>query len=482
MLRKTDFYIDGKWTAPAVARDFEVVNPADEQPYAVISLGSEADVDKAVAAARRAFGTWSRTSREERLAALERLLDAYKARLEDMAQAISQEMGAPIRLARDSQAPVGISHIKSFIRALQAFEFEHPLDARNPQHLVAREPIGVAGLITPWNWPMNQVVLKVVPALAVGCTVVLKPSEIAPMSSIVFAEIMDAAGFPAGVFNMVNGDGPTVGEAMSRHPGIDMMSFTGSTRAGVAVSKASADTVKRVALELGGKSPNLVFADTDVGAAVVRGLDHVFENTGQSCNAPTRMLVERPVYDRAVEIAAAHARTVRVGNPAEDGDHIGPLVSQAQFDKVQGLIEIAIREGARLVAGGPGRPEGFNRGYYVRPTVFADVTNDMTIAREEVFGPVLAMIPFETEEEAVAIANDTPYGLSSYIQSGDPERIRRVARQLRSGMVQVNGTSRAPGSPFGGYKQSGLGREGGRYGLEEFLEIKVVSGWPADAA
>ncbi|KAB2856156.1 MAG: aldehyde dehydrogenase family protein, partial [Bauldia sp.] len=377
-------------------------------------------------------------------------------------------------LARDSQAPVGISHIKSFIRALQAFEFEHPLDARNPQHLVAREPIGVAGLITPWNWPMNQVVLKVVPALAVGCTVVLKPSEIAPMSSIVFAEIMDAAGFPAGVFNMVNGDGPTVGEAMSRHPGIDMMSFTGSTRAGVAVSKASADTVKRVALELGGKSPNLVFADTDVGAAVVRGLDHVFENTGQSCNAPTRMLVERPVYDRAVEIAAAHARTVRVGNPAEDGDHIGPLVSQAQFDKVQGLIEIAIREGARLVAGGPGRPEGFNRGYYVRPTVFADVTNDMTIAREEVFGPVLAMIPFETEEEAVAIANDTPYGLSSYIQSGDPERIRRVARQLRSGMVQVNGTSRAPGSPFGGYKQSGLGRELGRRAVEDYTEEKTI--------
>ena len=482
MLRKTDFYIDGKWVAPAVARELEVINPADEQPFAVISLGSKADVDKAVAAARRAFPAWAAVSREERIAAIERLLDAYKARMADMAEAISREMGAPIRLATEAQAAVGASHIRNFIRALKEFSFEHPLDERSPQEMIVHEPIGVCGLITPWNWPMNQVALKVVPAVAVGCTVVLKPSEIAPLSSIVFAEIMDAAGFPAGVFNMVNGDGPTVGEAMSAHPGIDMMSFTGSTRAGIAVSKASADTVKRVALELGGKSPNLVFADADVDKAVVRGLDHMFQNTGQSCNAPSRMLVERPVYDRAVEIAAAHARTVKVGNPAEDGDHIGPLVSQAQFDKVQGLIEIAIKEGARLVAGGPGRPEGFNRGYYVRPTVFADVTNDMTIAREEVFGPVLAMIPFETEEEAVAIANDTPYGLSSYIQSGDPERVRRVARQLRSGMVQVNGAPRAPGSPFGGYKQSGLGREGGRYGIEDFLEVKAVSGWPQDGA
>ncbi|RIK86888.1 MAG: aldehyde dehydrogenase family protein [Hyphomicrobiales bacterium] len=482
MLRKTDFYIDGKWTAPAVPRELEVINPADEQPCAVISLGSGADVDKAVAAARRAFPAWAATSREERIAALERLLGVYKARMNDMARAISQEMGAPMKLATGSQASVGAFHIKNFIRALKEFHFEHPLDERNPQEMIVHEPIGVCGLITPWNWPMNQVTLKVVPALATGCTVVLKPSEIAPMSSVVFAEMVDEAGFPAGVFNMVNGDGPTVGEAMSRHPDIDMMSFTGSTRAGIAVSKAAADTVKRVTLELGGKSPNLVFADTDVEAAVVRGLDHCFQNTGQSCNAPTRMLVERPVYDRAVEVAAEHTRKVRVGNPAEDGDHIGPLVSQAQFDKVQGLIEIAIKEGARLVAGGPGRPEGFNRGYYVRPTVFADVTNDMTIAREEVFGPVLAMIPFESEEEAIAIANDTPYGLSSYIQSGDPERVRRVARQLRSGMVQANGASRAPGSPFGGYKQSGLGREGGKYGLEDFLEIKAVSGWPQDGA
>ena len=482
MQRKTDFYIDGKWIAPAVARELEVINPADEQPFAVISLGSAADVDKAVAAAKRAFPSWSRTPHAERVDAVERLLAAYNRRASDMAKAISDEMGAPIRLAIEEQAAAGSYHIKNFIRALKAFEFEHPLDERNPQERILHEPIGVCGLITPWNWPMNQVALKVVPAVGVGCTVVLKPSEIAPISSVVFAEMMDEAGFPAGVFNMVNGDGPGVGEAMSRHPDIDMMSFTGSTRAGVAVTKASADTIKRVTLELGGKSPNLVFADADVEDAVVRGLNHCFENTGQSCNAPTRMLVEKPVYERAVEIAERHTKTVKVGNPAEDGDHIGPLSSEVQFNKVQGLIEVAIKEGARLVAGGLGRPEGFNRGYYVRPTVFADVNNQMTIAREEVFGPVLAMIPFETEEEAVEIANDTPYGLSSYIQSGDPERVRRVARQLRAGMVQVNGTGRAPGSPFGGYKQSGLGREGGKYGIEDFLEIKAVSGWPNGTA
>ncbi|MBI1619634.1 aldehyde dehydrogenase family protein [Aquamicrobium zhengzhouense] len=478
MLRKTRFYIDGHWCEPQTPRELEVINPADEQPYAVISMGSEEDVDIAVSAARRAFPEWSTTPHVERIAAVERLLDIYKRRSEEMAKAISEEMGAPIRLALEEQTAAGSYHIRNFIHALKSFEFETPLSDRFSDERIIREPIGVCGLITPWNWPMNQVALKVVPAVGVGCTVVLKPSEIAPISSIIFAEMMDEAGFPAGVFNLINGDGPTVGEAMSRHPDIDMMSFTGSTRAGVAVTKAAADTVKRVSLELGGKSPNLIFADTDVEAAVVRGLDHCFENTGQSCNAPTRMLVERPVYEEAVEIAERHASSVRVGNPAEDGSHIGPLVSQAQFDKVQGLIEVAIKEGARLVSGGPGRPEGFNRGYYVRPTVFADVTNDMTIAREEVFGPVLAMIPFETEEEAIAIANDTVYGLSSYIQTGDPERARRVARQLRSGMVNLNGKSNAPGSPFGGYKQSGNGREGGQFGLEEFLEVKAVAGWP----
>jgi len=477
MLRKTDFFIDGKWVAPTVAKELDVINPADEQPFAVISLGSAADVDKAVAAAQRAFPAWSATSREERIALLEKLLAAYKRRVRDMAQAISWEMGAPIKLAVEQQAASGSGHIKSFIEVLKGFEFEEPLNDKNPQERIVREPIGVCGLITPWNWPMNQVALKVVPALAAGCTVVLKPSEIAPMSSIVFAEMMEEAGFPAGVFNMVNGDGPTVGEAMSRHPGIDMMSFTGSTRAGVAVTKASAETVKRVALELGGKSPNIVFDDADLTDAVTRGLAHCFENTGQSCNAPTRMLVQRPVYAKAVDIAAKYAATVKVGNPAEDGDHIGPLSSDVQFDKVQAMIDAGIKEGARVVAGGLGRPEGFNRGYYVRPTVFADANNDMRIAREEIFGPVVAMIPFETEEEAIAIANDTPYGLSAYVQTGDKARAQRVARKLRAGMVQINGTDRPYGSPFGGYKQSGLGREGGKWGIEDFLEVKAISGF-----
>jgi aldehyde dehydrogenase (NAD+) len=477
MLRKTDFFIDGKWVAPTVAKELDVINPADEQPFAVISLGSAADVDKAVAAAQRAFPAWSATSREQRIALLEKLLAAYNRRVRDMAQAISWEMGAPIKLALEQQAASGSGHIKSFIEVLKSFEFEEPLNDKNPQERIVREPIGVCGLITPWNWPMNQVALKVVPALAAGCTVVLKPSEIAPMSSIVFAEMMEEAGFPAGVFNMVNGDGPTVGEAMSRHPGIDMMSFTGSTRAGVAVTKASAETVKRVALELGGKSPNIVFDDADLTDAVTRGLAHCFENTGQSCNAPTRMLVQRPVYAKAVDIAAKYAATVKVGNPAEDGDHIGPLSSDVQFEKVQGMIDAGIKEGARVVAGGLGRPEGFNRGYYVRPTVFADANNDMRIAREEIFGPVVAMIPFETEEEAIAIANDTPYGLSAYVQTGDKARAQRVARKLRAGMVQINGADRPYGSPFGGYKQSGLGREGGKWGIEDFLEVKAISGF-----
>ncbi|MEO5325997.1 aldehyde dehydrogenase family protein [Mesorhizobium sp. CC13] len=477
MLRKTEFFIDGKWVAPAVARELAVINPADEQPFAVISLGSPADVDKAVKAAQRAFPAWSATSRAERIGYLEKLLAAYRRRMRDMAEAISAEMGAPMKLALESQAACGAGHIESFIEVLGEFEFEEPLNEKNPQERIVREPIGVCGLITPWNWPMNQVTLKVVPALAAGCTVVLKPSEIAPMSSIVFAEMMEEAGFPAGVFNMVNGDGPTVGEAMSRHPGIDMMSFTGSTRAGTAVTRAAAETVKRVALELGGKSPNIVFADVELEDAVTRGLAHVFENTGQSCNAPTRMLVQRPVYDKAVDIAAKYAATVTVGQPAEDGDHIGPLSSDVQFDKVQGMIDAGIKEGARLVAGGLGRPEGFNRGYFVRPTVFADVNNDMRIAREEIFGPVLAMIPFETEEEAIAIANDTPYGLSAYVQSADKVRAQRVARKLRAGMVQINGTDRPYGSPFGGYKQSGLGREGGKWGLEDFLEVKAISGF-----
>jgi aldehyde dehydrogenase (NAD+) len=477
MLRKTEFYIDGKWVAPEAPRELEVINPADETAFAVISMGSEADVNKAVAAAKKAFPAWSRTTKEERLGYLEKLLAVYEKRSAEMAKTISQEMGAPITLATQAQAASGWGHIKAFIRTVKNFEFDRPLNDKMTTEHIAHEAVGVCGLITPWNWPMNQITLKVVPAVAAGCTVVLKPSEIAPLNAMLFAEIMDEAGFPAGVFNLVNGDGPTVGEAMSRHPDIDMMSFTGSTRAGVAVQKAAADTVKRVALELGGKSPNIVFADADIGKAVKRGALHCFNNTGQSCNAPTRMLVERSVYDEAVEVAAETAKNCKVGDPAEEGNHIGPLVSQMQFDKVQALIQKGIDEGARLVAGGTGRPDGLNRGYFVKPTVFADVNNDMTIAREEIFGPVLAMIPFDTEEEAIEIANDTPYGLAAYVQSGDQARAQKVARKLRAGMVLLNGAQRPGGSPFGGYKMSGNGREGGEWGLHDFLEVKAISGW-----
>jgi len=474
--QKTDFYIDGAWRAPLEAKTIEVINPADEKPYAVISAGSSQDIDLAVAAARKAFPTWSETPAEERIGYIRRLVEIYEARLEEMAKAISLEMGAPITLARESQAAAGLSHTKAFIAAFENFEFEEILSPKHPNQTVVREPIGVCGLITPWNWPMNQIALKVIPALAVGCTVILKPSEIAPMSAMLFAEFVDQAGFPKGVFNLVNGEGTVVGEALSQHPDVDMMSFTGSTRAGTAVSRAAAATVKRVSLELGGKSPNIVFADADLEKAMSRSLAHCFENTGQSCNAPTRMLVERSVYDKAVEIAKKVTAGTKVGDPAKEGDHIGPLSSSIQFEKVQQLIQKGIDEGARLVAGGTGRPDGFTEGDFVKPTVFADVNNDMTIAREEIFGPVLAMIPFETEEEAIAIANDTPYGLAAYIQTGSLERAKRVARKLRAGMVQINGTSRAPGSPFGGYKQSGNGREGGKWGLEDFMEVKLISG------
>jgi aldehyde dehydrogenase (NAD+) len=476
MLRKTDFYIDGQWTAPTQAHDFEVINPADEQAFAIISLGSAADVDQAVAAARIAFAEWSITGRETRLAWLQVLLKNYEARAPDLAKAMSAEMGAPIRFAIEEQAAAGSSHIRSFIDALTHFEFERLHEMRGRKALIAYEPIGVCGLITPWNWPMNQVVLKVVAAISAGCTVILKPSEIAPLSSMVFAEVIDSTGLPKGVFNLVNGDGPTVGAAMASHPGIDMMSFTGSTNAGIAVSKAAAGTVKRVSLELGGKSPNIIFADADVEKSVKRGAELVFENTGQTCNAPTRMLVERGVYDQAVRVAADVAKSTKVGDPSQDGEHIGPLASERHFDKVQSLIERGIKEGARLVAGGTGKPEGFNRGYYTRPTVFADVDNKMSIAQEEIFGPVLSIIPFVTEEEAVEIANDTPYGLAAYLQTADKARIARVSRQLRAGMVRINGASHAHGAPFGGYKQSGLGREGGHLGMEDFLEVKAISG------
>ena len=476
MIETRNFYIDGGWVAPRDGTDFPVFNPATEEAFATISLGGAADAEAAIAAARRAFASWSMTTPAERGEVLREILTVYEKRADDMAEAISTEMGAPIDMALRDQAGAGRSHLKAFIRALDAFEWEHPLRPGVEGQEMAYEPAGVAALITPWNWPMNQVVLKVGAALAAGCTMVLKPSEVAPMSSILFSEIIHEAGVPAGVYNMVNGDGAGIGSILSAHPEIDVVSFTGSTRAGILISKAAADTVKTVSLELGGKSPNLVFSDTDVDAAVARGASFCFANTGQSCNAATRMLVERDSYERAVEVAKATAEATIVDLPSKAGGHIGPLVSQAQFDKVQRLIQAGIDEGARLVAGGTGRPDGLNRGWFAKPTVFADAMPDMTIMREEIFGPVLSMMPFDSEEEAIEIANDTPYGLAAYIQTDDPQRARRVARQLRAGMIQVNGAHRASGAPFGGYKQSGVGREGGVWGIEEFLEIKTVSG------
>lgn len=476
MLDKREFYIGGAWVAPQAGTDLDVIDPSTEEACAVIALGGEADTNAAIAAAKAAFPAWSGRSLADRLALAERIAEVYEKRAGDMAAAISLEMGAPIDMSRVQQAPTGTGHIKAFIRAAREFDFDHPLRDDATDTRILYEPIGVCGLITPWNWPMNQVVLKVLPALLTGCTMVLKPSEIAPLSSHLFAEIMHEAGTPAGVFNLVNGDGPGVGTTLSGHPDVDMVSFTGSTRAGIAISKNAADTLKRVSLELGGKGANIVFADA-ADNAVTQGVMRCMNNTGQSCNAPTRMLVERTRYDQAVEQAAAFAEGLSVSSSHESGKHIGPVVSEAQFDKIQGLIEKGISEGARLVAGGLGRPEGLNRGYFVRPTIFADVSNDMHIAREEIFGPVLSMMPFDSEDEAIAIANDTPYGLTNYVQSQDMEKCRRVARQLRTGMVDMNGKARASGSPFGGMKASGNGREGGPWGLEEFMEVKAVGGW-----
>ena len=475
MLEKRDFYINGAWVAPAAANDFAVIDPSTEEQCAVISLGDQADTDAAVGAARAAFDSWSQTPRAERVALIEKLAKIYDARQEEMAQAMSMEMGAPIDLSRVQQVGAGTWHIGGFLKAFENFSFEEDFTATEK---TLKEPIGVCALITPWNWPMNQIILKAIPALATGCTVVLKPSELAPLSGHLFAEFVHEAGFPAGVFNLVNGDGPGVGSQLSAHPEVDMVSFTGSTRAGIAISKAAADSLKRVSLELGGKGANIIFEDAHPNAAK-SGAIRCFRNSGQSCNAPTRMLVHKSRYDEAVEMAADVANNTHVGPASEEGKHIGPVVSEVQFDKIQKLIEVGMGE-ARLVAGGTGRPDGVNRGYYGKPTVFADVTIDMTIAREEIFGPVLSIIPFETEEEAVAIANDTPYGLTNYVQTEDDDKRRRVARRLRSGMVETNGQGFAQGSPFGGYKQSGNGREGGVFGLEEFLEIKAVSGWAAE--
>lgn len=476
MTNTRNFYINGQWVAPSTPNDLDVINPSNEEVCATISLGSQADTDAAVAAAKAAFPAWAAVPQSEKLALLEKLLAEYSKRAGDLAEAMSLEMGAPIDLSKTAQVGAGAWHIANFIEVYKDFKFDRMLSAASPDDRILMEPIGVCAMITPWNWPMNQVTLKCIPAMAAGCTMVLKPSEIAPLSSIVFSEIVDAVGFPAGVYNMVNGDGVGVGTQLSVHPDVDMVSFTGSTRAGALITKAAADTVKRVALELGGKGANIIYADADE-KAVKRGVLHCMNNTGQSCNAPTRMLVERSIYDAAVETAAQVAGAITVGPAADAGRHIGPVVSELQYNKIQDLIQVGIDEGARLVAGGLGRPDGMNRGYFVRPTVFADVSNDMAIAQQEIFGPVLAMIPFDTEEEALSIANDTVYGLTNYVQTTDHTKAMRAARALRSGMVEMNGTSRGAGAPFGGYKQSGSGREGGVWGLDDFLEVKSVSGW-----
>jgi aldehyde dehydrogenase (NAD+) len=472
---RLQFYIGGRWVEPSEPRAFDVVNPATEEVVGRIALGSAKDVDLAVAAAREAFESYSRTTREERLALLERIATAYQARYEEIAKTISLEMGAPLWLARAAQAATGIMHLRTTIEVLKGYVFEE----QRGTTLIVREPVGVCGFITPWNWPVNQIMCKVAPALAAGCTMVLKPTEIAPLNAMILAEVLHEAGVPAGVFNLVNGDGPGVGQAIAAHPGIDMVSFTGSTRAGIQVAKAAADTVKRVAQELGGKSANIILGDADFAKAVGGGVTGCFLNSGQSCNAPTRMLVPAERHAEALAIAKAVAEGVKVGDPTKEGITLGPVVSEAQWKKIQGLIQKGIEEGATLVAGGPGRPEGLAKGWYVRPTVFGDVRPDMTIAREEIFGPVLSILPYRDEEEAIRIANDTPYGLSGYVSSGDLAHAQRVAARLRTGNVHLNGAGLDPAAPFGGYKQSGNGREWGEYGLEEFLEVKAVMGFAA---
>ncbi|HWD26576.1 MAG TPA: aldehyde dehydrogenase family protein [Rhizomicrobium sp.] len=481
MQERLQFYIDGKWVDPVTPKTIDVINPANEEAFARISLGSKADVDKAVAAARKAFESFSRTTPAERIALLQKIMAVYQSKYDAIAKAISEEMGAPMWLSKAAQAATGLGHLGETVKILQKYEFS---ETRGTTTIV-KEPVGVCGLITPWNWPINQIVCKVAPAIAAGCTVVLKPSEVAPMNAMLFADVMHEAGVPPGVFNLVNGDGPSVGEALSSHPGIDMMSFTGSTRAGIAVAKAAAETVKRVAQELGGKSANIVLDDADLTKAVSGGVMQMMTNSGQSCNAPSRMFVPKAKNDQAIAIAKATAEKVKVTDPAAADagpGSIGPVVSEVQFNKIQALIQKGIDEGATLVAGGVGRPEGFNRGYYVKPTVFANVTNDMTIAREEIFGPVLTMLTYDTEEDAIAMANDTVYGLSGYVQSGDIEHARKVASRIRSGNVHINGAGGDFASPFGGYKQSGNGREWGEYGFEEFLETKAVLGYTPKAA
>jgi len=471
------FYIDGKWVSPTEPHDFTVTNPATEEPIATISLGSAVDVDKAVAAAKKAFESYAETTVDERSALLQRIVEVYKSHLDEMAATISLEMGAPISLARAAQAPAGLAHLLETVKVLRHFKFEETKGST----LMRKEPIGVCGLITPWNWPMNQIVCKVAPALAAGCAMVLKPSEIAPLSAHLFARILHEAGLPGGVFNLLNGDGPTVGSAIASHPDVAMVSFTGSTRAGVAVAFAAAPTVKRVTQELGGKSANIILDDADLQSAVQEGVQACFRNTGQSCNAPTRMLVPRSAMAGAAAAAKLEAEATKVGDPFTDSTNLGPLASQAQFERVQELIGKGIKDGAELIVGGLGRPQGISKGYFVKPTVFAGVRNNMTIAREEIFGPVLCIIPYEDENDAVRIANDSPYGLSGFVRSKNIEHARRVAKRIRSGNVHINGGRLDFGSCFGGYKQSGNGREWGEAGLEEFLELKAIFGYaPAE--
>ena len=476
MLEKKNFYINGKWVAPKNQKQIEVIDPATEKSCAVISLGGKEDVHSAVIAAKNAFTSWGFTSKEERIKLLEKLYEIYKKRWNDISDAITLEMGAPKDFSSKLQTGTGASHIKSFIGYLKNFEFEKPLGDHAPNQRILYEPKGVCALITPWNWPMNQVCLKVIPAIAAGCTMILKPSELAPLSSMILAEMIDEAKFPPGVFNLVNGDGATTGDALTSHPDVNMISFTGSTRAGALISKNAAQDFKRVSLELGGKGANIIFKDADP-EAIERGALRCFRNSGQSCNAPTRMLVEKSMYKEAVERLKKYANEFKVDDPNKEGDHIGPVISETQFNKIQNLIQKGIDEGAKLVAGGPGKPNGLDKGYYIKPTVFADVKNDMEIAKTEIFGPVLSVMSFESEEEAISIANDTPYGLTNYIQTQDPEKVKRVARKLRSGMVDVNGAGIAVDAPFGGFKHSGIGREAGQEGLTEFLEVKSVGGW-----
>ncbi len=475
MREYTQFYINGEWVDPATPKQLDVINPANEEVCAHISMGSEEDVNRAVAAAKAAFESYSRTSVQERVELLESCAEVYQKRYNDIADAIREEMGAPQSLAAGGQAFCGLGHLQEAAKILKTFSFEEDMGPSR----IFKEPIGVCGLITPWNWPVNQIGCKVAPALAVGCTMVLKPSEVAPLSAYLWAEVMHEAGVPAGVFNMINGDGPIVGTAMSKHPDVDMMSFTGSTRAGTLVAQNAAPTVKRVAQELGGKSPNIILEDVDLKAAVTRGVMHMYNNTGQSCNAPSRMFVPRTKLAEAEAIAAKVTESVVVGDPAAEGTTMGPVVSEVQFNKIQGLIQAGIDEGAKVVVGGTGLPDGISGGYFIKPTVFSGVNNDMTIAREEIFGPVLVMIPYDTEEEAIRLANDTPYGLAGYVQGNDLDQTRAVASRIRAGNIHINGADGGFDVPFGGYKQSGNGREWGAHGFTDFLEIKAVDGYAA---